>query len=40
MTLTIVGVLRSGRRVFEAAEWHHPDIVRYSVVRRFPDPWS
>lgn len=40
MTLTIVGVLRSGRRVFEATEWHHPDIVRYSVVRRFPDPWS
>ncbi|WP_394551980.1 GntR family transcriptional regulator [Agromyces sp. MMS24-JH15] len=40
MTLTIVGVLRSGRRVFEASEWHHPDIVRYSVVRRFPDPWG
>lgn len=40
MTLTIIGVLRSGRRVFHALEHHDPDIVRYSVVRRFPDPWS
>lgn len=40
MLLTIVGMLRSGRRVFHAVERHHPDIVQYSVVRRFPEPWS
>ncbi|GAA4778842.1 GntR family transcriptional regulator [Microbacterium gilvum] len=40
MVLTIVGMLRSGRRVFHAVERHHPDIVQYSVVRRFPEPWS
>lgn len=40
MTLTIVGVLRSGKRVFHAVERHHPDIVQYTVVRRFPEPWQ
>ena len=39
MVLSIVGMLRSGRRVFHAVEWHDPDIVQYSVVRRFPAPW-
>lgn len=40
LTLTIVGMLRSGARVFHAVERHHPGIVQYSVVRRFPEPWS
>ncbi|WP_382304290.1 GntR family transcriptional regulator [Herbiconiux sp. UC225_62] len=40
MTFTIVGVLRSGRRVFHAFERHNPAIVQYSVVRRFPEPWT
>lgn len=40
MVLTIIGVLRSGRRVFHATERHHPDIVQYSVLRRFPEPWT
>lgn len=38
MTLAIVGVLSSGRRVFHAFERHHPPLVQYSVVRRFPEP--
>lgn len=40
ITFTIVGVLHSGRRVLHAFERHHPDIVQYAVVRRFPEPWS
>lgn len=40
MTLSIVGVLRSGKRVFQAFERHHPEIVQYTVVRKFPEPWT
>jgi GntR family transcriptional regulator len=40
ITFTIVGVLHSGKRVLHAFERHHPDIVQYALVRRFPEPWS
>ncbi len=40
MTLTIVGTLRSGARVFHSFERHHPELVQYSVVRRLPEPWT
>lgn len=39
LTLEIIGVVRSGLRVLHAFEWHHPSIVRYSLVRTIPAPW-
>ncbi|GAA3887659.1 hypothetical protein GCM10022381_32120 [Leifsonia kafniensis] len=39
LTLEIIGVTRSGLRVFHSFERHHPLIVRYSLVRTIPAPW-
>lgn len=40
LTLEIVGVTASGRRVFHAAELHNPQIVTYSFVRTVAAPWG
>ncbi len=40
LTIELIGVARSGRRVFRAMEYHRPDIVRYSVVRTLQPPWA
>jgi DNA-binding GntR family transcriptional regulator len=40
LTLEIVGVTASGRRVFHAAEMHNPQIVTYSFVRTVSAPWG
>jgi DNA-binding GntR family transcriptional regulator len=39
LTLEIIGVTASGRRVFHAAETHNPQIVTYSFVRTVSAPW-
>jgi DNA-binding GntR family transcriptional regulator len=39
MTLELIGVGASGRRLFYSFEYHHPDIVRYSLVRTVRPPW-
>lgn len=39
LTMEILGVTRSGRRVFYAFERHHPEIVKYSLVRSLPSPF-
>lgn len=39
MTLELIGVGASGRRLFWSFEHHHPDIVRYSLVRTVRPPW-
>jgi DNA-binding GntR family transcriptional regulator len=39
LTLEIIGVTASGRRVFHAAETHNPEIVTYSFVRTASAPW-
>ena len=40
LTIELIGVARSGRRVFKAMEYHRPDIVRYSVVRTLQPQWA
>jgi GntR family transcriptional regulator len=40
MTLELVGVSASGRRLFHSLEYHRPDLVKYSVVRTVRPPWS
>lgn len=39
LTLEIIGVTASGRRVFHAAETHNAEIVTYSFVRTVSAPW-
>ncbi|MFT4043275.1 MAG: GntR family transcriptional regulator [Gordonia sp. (in: high G+C Gram-positive bacteria)] len=39
MTLELIGVAASGRRLFYGSELHLPDIVRYSLVRTVRPPW-
>jgi len=39
LTLEIIGVTASGRRVFHAAETHNPQVVTYSFVRTVSAPW-
>jgi DNA-binding GntR family transcriptional regulator len=39
LTLEIIGITASGRRVFHAAETHNPQIVTYSFVRTVSAPW-
>ena len=39
MTLELIGVGASGRRLFYSFEHHHPDIVKYSLVRTVRPPW-
>lgn len=40
MTLELVGVAASGRRLFHAEELHDPAVVRYSFVRTVTPPWA
>ncbi|MCU1530334.1 MAG: GntR family transcriptional regulator [Frondihabitans sp.] len=40
MTLEVIGVTASGRRVFHAAEIHNPQIVAYTFVRTVQAPWG
>lgn len=40
MTLELIGVSASGRRLFYALEHHDPSIVRYSLVRTVRPPWG
>jgi DNA-binding GntR family transcriptional regulator len=40
LTLELLGVSASGRRLFYAFEHHDPSIVRYSFVRTVRPPWS
>jgi GntR family transcriptional regulator len=40
MTLELVGVSVSGRRLFHAFEHHDPEVVQYSFVRTVRPPWS
>ncbi len=40
MTLELIGVAVSGRRLFHAFEHHNPDIVSYSFVRTIRPPWA
>lgn len=39
MTLELIGVGASGRRLFYSFEHHRPDIVQYSLVRSVRPPW-
>ena len=40
LTLELVGVAASGRRLFYAFEHHDPSVVRYSLVRTVRPPWG
>lgn len=40
LTLELIGVAASGRRLFYAFEHHDPSIVRYSLVRSVRPPWG
>lgn len=40
MTLELIGLSASGRRVFYAFEHHLPDVVRYSFARTVRPPWG
>lgn len=40
MTLELIGVSASGKRLFYAFEHHHPEFIRYSFVRTVRPPWS
>jgi GntR family transcriptional regulator len=40
LTLELLGVAASGRRLFYAFEHHDPSIVRYSLVRSVRPPWG
>ena len=40
MTLELIGVSASGRRLFYGFEHHDPEIVRYSFVRTVRPPWN
>ena len=40
MTLELIGVAASGRRLLYAFEHHDPEIVRYSFVRTVRPPWN
>lgn len=40
LTLELVGVAASGRRLFYAFEHHDPAVVRYSLVRTVRPPWG
>lgn len=39
MTLELIGVGASGRRLFHSFEHHHPDLVQYSLIRTVRPPW-
>ena len=40
LTLELVGVAASGRRLFHAIEHHDPSVVQYSLVRSVRPPWG
>lgn len=40
LTLELLGVAASGRRLFYAFEHHDPSIVKYSLVRTVRPPWG
>ncbi|MEF2976256.1 GntR family transcriptional regulator [Subtercola sp. YIM 133946] len=40
VTLELIGVAASGRRLFYAFEHHLPEFIRYSLVRTVRPPWS
>jgi len=40
MTMELIGLSASGRRVFHAFEHHLPDVVRYSFARTVRPPWG
>jgi GntR family transcriptional regulator len=40
MTLELIGVGASGRRLFYAFEHHHPEFVTYSLLRTVRPPWA
>ncbi|GAA1705306.1 hypothetical protein GCM10009808_24080 [Microbacterium sediminicola] len=39
MTLELIGIGASGRRLLHSLEYHDPDIVTYSLVRTVRPPW-
>lgn len=40
MTLELVGIGASGRRLMHSIEYHDPDVVSYSLVRTVRPPWN
>ncbi len=40
MTVEIIGIGASGRRLMHSMEYHAPDIVSYSLVRTVRPPWG
>ncbi|WP_125132264.1 GntR family transcriptional regulator [Microbacterium sp. 10M-3C3] len=40
MTIEVIGIGASGRRLLYSREYHDPDIVSYSVVRTVRPPWG
>lgn len=40
MTLELVGIGASGRRLMHSIEHHDPDVVSYSLVRTVRPPWN
>jgi DNA-binding GntR family transcriptional regulator len=40
MTLEVIGIGASGRRILHSLEYHDPGIVSYSLVRTVRPPWS
>ena len=40
MTLEVIGIGTSGRRILHSLEYHDPGIVSYSLVRTVRPPWS
>lgn len=40
LTMELVGVAVSGRRLFHAIEHHDPAVVRYSLLRTVRPPWA
>ncbi|MDX2377799.1 GntR family transcriptional regulator [Microbacterium sp. LRZ72] len=40
MTLELIGIGASGRRLLHSVEYHAPDVVSYSLVRTVRPPWS
>jgi DNA-binding GntR family transcriptional regulator len=40
LTLEIVGIGASGRRLLHSTEYHDPDVVQYSMVRTVRPPWA
>jgi DNA-binding GntR family transcriptional regulator len=39
MTLEIIGIGSSGRRLMHSREYHDPDVVSYALVRTVRPPW-